>query len=274
MRPVLLLFAAISAQSSSALDTRLSRLDQYLSEYEPRLSQVIADEDMSQTRPARSRAASPFRHQLKSEVAFVRLPGDGAWLGYRNVKSVNGRSVSQSSDRLLELLARGPDEQRRAAIIARESARHNLGGPRTINVPTLPLEFLHPRNRTRLTFTLLSMEQVGGRQLRRIAFEETQRPTLVRGPADEDLSSYGSAWIEEGSGRVLETEVRLYAPAVGRGARDAVIHVWFAEQTTLGFLVPSRMQEIFAIDNDQGRSDARYSNFRAFSTSARIVPQP
>ena len=51
MRPAILLLAAISFQSSPALDSVLSRLDTYLAGYEPRLSQVIADEDMSQTRP-------------------------------------------------------------------------------------------------------------------------------------------------------------------------------------------------------------------------------
>ena len=56
-------------------------------------------------------------------------------------QSVNGRPLKQSSERLLELLACGRDEERRAASIARESARYNLGEPRTINVPTLPLEF-------------------------------------------------------------------------------------------------------------------------------------
>ena len=148
MRPAVLVLAAISFQSSPALDSVLSRLDAYLAEYEPRLGQLIADEDMTQTRPPRSRAATLFRHRLKSEVAFVRLPGDGAWLGYRSVKSVNGRSIMQSSERLLELLARGPEEQRRAATIARESARYNLGEPGTINVPTLPLEFLRNRHST------------------------------------------------------------------------------------------------------------------------------
>lgn len=74
MRQAVLLVAAISLQSDQALAALLSRLDKYISEYEPRLSQVIADEDMTQTRPARSGAATPFRHQLKSEVAFVRLP--------------------------------------------------------------------------------------------------------------------------------------------------------------------------------------------------------
>ncbi len=55
MRLAVLLLAAISLQSTPALDTALSRLDRYLAEYEPRLSQVIADEEMTQTRPARSR---------------------------------------------------------------------------------------------------------------------------------------------------------------------------------------------------------------------------
>jgi hypothetical protein len=72
--------------------------------------------------------------------------------------------------------------------------------------------------------------------LHRITFEETGRPTLIRDPADDDVLCYGSAWAEESPGRVFEAEVRLFVPKVGR--------------------------------------EARYSNFRAFGTSARIVPQP
>ena len=73
---------------------------------------------------------------------------------------------------------------------------------------------------------------------------------------------------------ILEAEVRTFAPAAGKGAREAVIRVWFVEHPGLGFLVPSRMHGIFAIDSDRGRGEANYSNFRAFGTSARIVPQP
>lgn len=43
MRQAVLLVAAISLQSDQALAALLSRLDKYISEYEPRLSQVIAD---------------------------------------------------------------------------------------------------------------------------------------------------------------------------------------------------------------------------------------
>jgi hypothetical protein len=120
---------------------------------------------------------------------------------------------------------------------------------------------------------LQSVEEIGGRQLRRIAFEETGRPTLIRGPANDDVLSYGSAWVEESTGRVFEAEVRLFVPKVGRNANDGVIRVRFDEPPMLGLLVPSRMNEIFATGTARGRSEARYSNFRAFGTSARIVPQ-
>ncbi|MGH9176515.1 MAG: hypothetical protein ACRD1H_19245 [Vicinamibacterales bacterium] len=276
MRAAVVFVALASLQGPPSLDTTLSRLHAYLLDYEPKLSKLMADESMRQThaRPARARPGEPTWRELKSEMAFVRLPGEGPWLGYRSVTTVNGKPVAERPDRLQALLARGGDEGRRAQEMALESARFNLGLARTTNVPTLPLELLHPRHRERLTFALQGTQRIEGRRLRRLSFEEVSRPTLIRNPDGSDIISYGSVWLEETSGRVFEVEVRSVAGRQPIGTLpEAVLRVSYAEDAALGLLVPTRMRETFALGTGTGTGHASYSNFRRFETSARIIPQ-
>lgn len=276
MRTATLLLSLVSLQAAPSLETTLSRLHAYLLDYEPRLSKLMADEAMTQThlRPAQTFGGQPTWRQLKSEIAFVRLPGEGPWLGYRHVTTVDGKSVTERPDRLQALLAQGGDEAKRAIEMAKESARFNLGLPRTTNVPTLPLEMLHPRHRERLKFELHRVERIDGRRLRRVSFEEVSRPTLIREPDGDDIISYGSVWVDEASGRIFEVEVRSVAATQPvRTPPESVVRISFAEDPGMGLLVPIRMRETFPIGTGTGSGDARYSNFRRFETSARIVPQ-
>jgi hypothetical protein len=55
---------------------------------------------------------------------------------------------------------------------------------------------------------------------------------------------------------------------------DAGWRVEFAEHKNLGLLVPTEMRETFpVVQPAKGTGVAKYSNFRRFQTSARIVPQ-
>lgn len=273
MRAAVFFVALAGLQATPSLETTLSRLHEYLLDYEPSLSKLMADEMMRQTNVQPSPFGQSTRRELKSEIAFVRLPGNGPWLGYRNVTAVNGRAMAEQPDRLQSLLAQGSDEGRRALAMALESARFNLGSPRTTNVPTLPLDILHPRHRDRLEFELHGIDRVHGRRLRRLAFEEVARPTMIRNPDGSDILSYGSVWLEEPLGRVFEAEVRFVHGIHPIGTvPEAVLRVSFAEQTALGLLVPIRMRETFPIGTGTGTGDARYSNFRRFETAARIIP--
>jgi hypothetical protein len=279
MRPLIMIAALAVAQAQPSLDTLLDRMHAYLLEYEPRISELIADETLTQS----ARENDVFgdvgqnRRLLQSEIAFMRLPGDGPWLGYRNVLKVNGGSVRSSEARLQRLLAPGRSEEEQARQIAEESARHNLGPVRTTNVPTLPLELLHPRNRERFVFTLLGRARVIGRQVVRIGFQETKFPTLISdSERGGDLLSRGDVWIEEATGRVFQAEVRTNDPRLLEKKVveiENVITVTFDEHKALGMLVPSRVRETFPHHGRVGRGDAHYSNFRKFSTSARIIPQ-
>ena len=267
MRAATLLLAIGALQQAPSLETTLSAVFSYVVTYETRLGDFIADEAMEQNR-LDSSAVGVGRgiswRRWKSEVAFTRLPGGGSWLGYRNVLVVDGTPVG-NNDRLQNLLARGPDEKKRAVDLAYASARFNLGMARTTNMPTLPLEFLHPRHRNRLTYQLHGIERVNGRLLRRLSFEEQVRPTLIRDPDGADVWSWGSVWIEESTSRIFEAEVR---------SDESSLRVSFAAQPGLDILVPVRMRETFPFHTGRGTGNARYSDFRRFATAARIVPQP
>jgi len=72
-------------------------------------------------------------------------------IAVRRVVNVNGKALADAGPSLAVLLTDGAsDDYDQARLSLSESARHNLGGARTTNLPNLPLEFLHPRNRHRL----------------------------------------------------------------------------------------------------------------------------
>lgn len=137
------------APRSSAPTSSLVALDAYLTEYEPKLSALVADERFTQRVPYEGpyNPALNLDRLLLSEMAFLRLPGDGAWLGHRRVHSANGKAVSDADSRaLVALFGEGTDAAVDAArAIVETSSAHHLGLPRTVNVPTLPLELVHPR---------------------------------------------------------------------------------------------------------------------------------
>lgn len=127
------------------------RLDTYLIAYEPQLSSLVADEEMTQRTSRQRGFTGVSNRRIHSEVALIALPGDAGWLGFRRVVKVNGKTVKDQGMPLTGLLAKGASgDYDEARLLLADSAAHNLGAPRTINLPNLPLEFLHPRNRHRL----------------------------------------------------------------------------------------------------------------------------
>lgn len=257
----------IAADQSSNADAVLATLDQYLMAYEPKLSELVADENMQQEiRHGRLRLS----RYLASEVAFIALPQGVGWLGIRHVKTVNTTPVSFADESLATVL-RAPGLEAARALLA-ESAKHNLGLRRTTNLPNLPLEFLHPRNRTRFITRLDGQETIRGVRTSRVVFLERITPTLIRNPdKNTDRPSVVRAWIDPRNGRLLRAEVSTFASFDAKDYENN-IRVEFAENGPLDMLVPSEMREVFPGDEEGvGTSVARYTNFRRFTTSARIV---
>lgn len=261
-----------------------ARLLGYLDTYEAELATVIAEERMLQW-PLRDRASlsntsgtvlrdTTRVRVLDSDVAFVPLPANAGWLGYRDVRRIGGKAVRRKGPTLEELLKASSDDAReRAMVLLLESARHNLGAPRTINLPSLPLELLHRRNEARFAIETSDRERVGDCQAVRLGLAETARPTIIQRPEGGDMPTHVTAWVEPESGRLCRAQVRMRDGRLGVPDFTASVSVEFTRHEALGLTVPSRMDEVFFIpQRSAGESEATYSNYRRFTTSGRLVP--
>ena len=268
----------LRAQLAVSLEQLLERMSTYLRGYESQLSSIVADERFSQ-RVVYTRAykggmpvTDDERRRLDSEIGFLRLPGGAEWLGFRDVQKINGRDVNASKRSIVDALSAAGNVMAHAQAIADASAEHNLGVPRTTNVPTAALEIIHPRNHAAHRFELRGDDTIRKTKVAVIAFNETRRPPLVTGVGGQELVSRGRIWVDPSSGAIWRVEW-IYAPAIGS---PSSLRVEFARNDTLDMLVPVEMHESFSVIgglNARGDGVASYTNFRRFGTSGRIVPQ-
>ena len=103
-------------------------------------------------------------------------------------------------------------------------------------------------------------------EVKAVTFVETGRPTLLRLGmfGDIDVPTRGTAWIEETTGRVLQTELE-----VGRGRSAPTMVTKFGVDDRLQVTVPVQMRT----RNPDGI--ATYTNFRRFAVSTDInIPLP
>jgi hypothetical protein len=269
--------ATVSGREPRLKDV-LSRLNHYLTTYESELATLVAEEHYEQSmQPADSEPAT--RRTLTSEFGFLRLPGRPEWLGLRDTFAVDGQPVpDHQRGRLDRLLTEGSNPQDLARRIVNENARYNLGGlARTINVPMLALDYLGQRNRGRLSFQKRGEQRLDGRTVWAVTFDERQRPTLVKAPDGRDRPVRGSALIDPADGSVLQTNLE-FDDGRGGASPATTITVLYRREATLGLLVPYEMREVYRLGTNAGRLEgidavARYTNFRQFHTSVRIVPR-
>lgn len=264
----------LAAQSTPSLEQLLDRMGEYLIEYESQLSSIVADERFEQNVYRLGAGGRNLATTLESEIAFIRLPGGAEWLGFRDVRRVNWKPVKTKGPSIDEVLVSAAGDLTKALAIAKASARHNLGLPRTINVPTAPLDIIHPMHRAAHKFAVAGNDTVRGTRTTVITFLELRRPTLVREPTGLSLVSSGRIWVEPSSGVVWRVEWIYQAEQRRAGAAAPPrLRVEFERDKELGMMIPKQMTEVFAADRARGEGRATYSNFRRFGTSARIVPE-
>jgi hypothetical protein len=260
-------FAAPAVQDTGTrpeLATLLGRAGEYVRSYHQTLSTVIADELYDQ----HASNGTESKRRLESEFALVQGgPGEVLWLAIRDVMKVDGQPIADRS-RLKALLANSRGNLRAGArAIAEEQAKYNIGDVyRTINVPTLPLEFLLPDRQSRFRFKITGTATVSGVESTAVAYDEREKPTIIRTPNGANVVSRGSVWLDD-RGRVLKTELLTSGP---RGLRAAVT-VTYAVEPRLEILVPATMSESYSSGRSMITAVATYSNFRRFETEARIV---
>jgi hypothetical protein len=275
-----LLLGAFAAFQAPDADAVRDQLDAYLLAYEPQLSALVAEELLIQrdgpSREAQTTGPDTKNRRIISEVAFISLPGSAGWLGFRRAVNLNGKDLPDAGPPLGVLLTDDDkDDYDQARLLIAESARLNLGLPRTTNLPNLPLEFLHPRNRKRFAHRIDGTEKIRGLTTTRMVFNETSSPTLIQRPEGGDMTSSVMAWVEAGTGRLIRAQVKTRDARIGLLPFDALIWVDFKVDEKLGLLVPVEMkEEFFAGRFREGTGTARYTKYRRFQTGARVLPPP
>lgn len=279
----LALLAGLAPQSDRRLDldTVLQRAGRYVEQYQREFSRLVCDERFTQkvrqarpvwsgTRPPSWTVSSASR-RLVSEFALIRVEHDDKWmwLGFRDVIEVDGRAVRAERNRLEALFSTSPaDLLDRARAIADEGARHNLGQYRTINTPTLALEYLDRSFQARQWYEKTGEENVSSVRTWRVAFEENAIPTVIRTPEGDDVPARGIAWVEPDTGRVVRT--RLEPQHLAVPAQKSAIIVTYARDPRLGIWVPVKMEESHTRGQVSVEGEATYSNCRRFEAIARI----
>jgi len=272
--------AQVGNTPGSGFTTIIGSAMRYVMAYEQKFALLVAEEtyvqelqrppnpgdNLSQRNPGGGMRAGGAmeRKVIRSDFMLVQLGGDGeGWMPFRDVFEVKGARVRDRDDRLLKLF-QGNDQERfeKAARFSEATAKHNLGNvARTINIPTLAMMFLHPRVNERFEFTDEGEETIDGRVLRRAAYREAARPTLIKTTRGRDLALTGRLWIDPFSGTVVKTELNAADPAV-----RCAITVTFTRNQALDFWVPAQMDEYYkaALGLDEIVATATYANVRTF----------
>jgi len=257
--------SAVRRQAPQLTDV-LKRAAAYLERYEQQIPAVIAQEDYLQSFGGINGLTDRARTVRRLRSDLLILADETGWVEFRDTYEVDGKSVRDRDDRLMQLFTQpNPDSRLQAGRIVQESARFNLDVPRlrfkrTLNVPMTALRFLRPENLSRSAFTLGKVERRGGREIATVRFSEETQPPLIG--SNEPIRTEGSFAVDSESGRVLKSVLSVTGSSVA-----ATITVDFAVQSTLGLWLPATMEENYAFRttmtvNIDGR--ATYSNYRQF----------
>jgi hypothetical protein len=219
------------------------------------LANVVAQEEFDLSKPDR---------KVTSDLLLVQYPGSRRDLiPYRDVSHVNSKPLPGREQRLLDLFVGQTDRLReRARRIMNDGEAHV---PTVFN-PMFVLGFLQSDFQSRFELTVGDAGSEWPREVKLVTFVEMGRPTLLRTGAfgDVDVPTRGRAWIEESTGRVLQTELE-----VGRGRGIPIMVTKFRVDDKLQVTVPVEMRT----QNPEGV--ALYTNFRRFEVATdTTIPVP
>jgi hypothetical protein len=251
---VMLSLPSLSAQSPD-IDVLMQRVGDYVHGFIDRFCNVVAEERYEPDRVRRGNG------RLRSDFLLVQKPGSGRqFLTFRDVVEVNGKTLRNREEALSKLFVQ-PYESviAQANAITAHSADYMFPG----SDPLLVMVFLQPEYQPRFTFIRADIDQRLGTDIRRVQFEETTSPTMLRQEKDRDLPARGTIWVSERTGKVVKTELRL-----GSDPTTTTISTIFGRDEPLGIDVPVALEQTYyASTDDVVKGVARYSNFRRFSVS-------
>lgn len=273
-----LLVLVASARAQDAVGTALAQAGIYLDGYREHIAGVVLEEKYLQ----QAAAQVVMARELRSDLAVMADPQQG-WIEFRDVFEVDGKPVRDRENRIVELFANPrPDSLDQAKRIVQEGARFNLSPvgvqfDRTINLPMAALMFLRPQNQSRSHYERDSFDSIDGRRVTVVRFEERATPRLIG--SSDNASAQGRFWIEQGTGRVLRSQMSLFSRR-GTTVITASITVDYRENAILGLWLPHEMNEEYEFTGAvrqrlaiiSGR--ALYSNARKFrvNTDEQVAP--
>jgi hypothetical protein len=200
-------------------------------------------------------------------------------MAIRDVRTVDGAPAPERTD-VRAILATLPVTEVGDRMRS-YNARYNIGRiVRTINEPTLALLSLDGAHRSRFRFETKTREDVDGHALIWLAFEEKERPTLIRSLQGRPVFMKGELLVEIANGRIWES--RLSATVEGTSV-ELVTKYRFDER--LGLMLPIVFRELYeqgkaarargrtsgtSAEYEQITCEANYSNFRRFEVLSRI----
>jgi hypothetical protein len=243
-----------SAQTPKAEEI-VAKATAYVHQFVDRFSNVVAEERYEQeiTVPRRKRV-------LIGDFLLVRYPGDDMWQGFRDVTEVDGKPVGDREKRILRLFVEpNANPLARARELASASSRHNLLDIGNLNNPLLAMAFLQEQYFRRFRFTVSGLDKKLGPDVRQVRFVEFQTPTLLKAGGNGDLFARGLVWIEEGTGRVVKTELQL-----GTTGFPVRIVTTYKLDEDLGINVPATMEDWYPDRDGEFRGKATYGKFRRF----------
>jgi hypothetical protein len=167
-----------------------------------------------------------------------------------------------------------------AARIIADNVRHNLGPVyRNVNAPVQALEVFLDAHRPRFRFAKTEEDRIDGRRVWKVSFEEQQRPTLVTQLDGGNVVSRGFGWLDPRTGAIVRTQLDLDEDRPqGVDLTVSRIVVTYQRDPIMSMLVPREMTERYEAALSTSRkfeltTRARYSGFRRFQTSARLITQ-
>ena len=259
-----------------ALNDLVSSVGAYAERFRDDFRTIIGTERYQQTVRRSLVYRGPRTRRIDSDIFFTPVGVPPRFMTVRSTARVDGRAMSGAHERVLEALASTTVATRddRLRALATEGARYNLGPVgRTFNDPTLALMFLTPELRGRFSFTRGETSTLRGQRVQRLVFREVTRPSLIRDERDNIDGEIHGALAVGDDGRVLESELVVNV----RNHVEARVHVRYAAQPSLQMWLPESMDEDYRSDEGAGRGmtlitcTARYSGYRRFETSARIL---
>ena len=266
------------------LEVVLEKAAAYVLAYERELGGMIADEEyIQEVFAATQLGAVPRmgvppvtrtgRRRTLADFLMVRVGGAAEmWLGFRDVYEADGREIRGRSDRFAELL--GKEQENALASwrrLASESSRFNIGSAyRNFQVPTFPLLLLRHEHQPHVRFTKQREVSVDGTAVWVVGFREFEGPSLVVDADNKPAFASGRVWIQPATGRLVRSEMIVSGPQDS----DARSDVQFQHDQRLGIWVPVEMRERYSSRHSTTQATARYTNFRRFEVSVKLLIPP